>query len=132
MGRERRIFERFPLNIEGALFLCRGRNGEKFCGPVSCRLHDLSKKGAGLVTTRIIIDNHHLFFAALESDTIILHIEFALPGAEEGSGTEITIPVRPVWFDRLIDEEQKPFKMGIEFFERLNDQQFQRIRQLGR
>lgn len=132
MSRERRIFERFRLDLEGALFLCRGKKGEKICTPIICRLQDFSKKGACLVTNRILVDHHHLFFTALESDKFFLHLEFACPGEENTEAETYTIPVRPVWFDRLVDEEHKPFKMGIEFFEKMGEEQFQRIRRLSR
>ncbi|MFH1216911.1 MAG: PilZ domain-containing protein [Pseudomonadota bacterium] len=131
MSRERRIFERFRLDIAGSLYLCQGRYGEKLCRPISCRVQDFSQKGACVVTNLIIVDSRHLFFAALESDKFFLHLEFTFKADGQTEAETFTLPVRPVWFDRLIDEEQKPFKIGIEFFKKMDEEQFQRIRNLA-
>jgi len=125
MGMERRIFQRFPLKLNGSLFLCKGRGGEKLSRPVSCRVVDLSRKGAGILSWQIMVDNHHLFFASLGSERLILHLSI---GSEDTDEPPITLAVRPLWFDRILFEEQQPFKMGIEFVEKIAEEDFRRLK----
>ncbi len=117
MGFEKRSFKRFPVELNGILYLCRGVNGDKISQPVSCRVYDLSRSGTGLFTSRVLVGNHHLFFAALESDEIILHLEISLV---QDNGTEkLSLPMRPVWFDRVLDKEHKPFKIRAVFYQKI-------------
>lgn len=129
MAMERRIFQRHPLAMDGLLYLCRGVNGDRLSRPVKCSITDLSRKGAGLITPQIIVDNHHLFFAALESDQHILHLEIE---AGDDNTAPITIPVRPLWFDRLLHDDQKPFKIGIAFFAKISEENYQFIKSRSR
>ncbi|MFZ5760112.1 MAG: PilZ domain-containing protein [Thermodesulfobacteriota bacterium] len=128
MGIERRLFTRHHLNIPGSLFLCRGQGGDRISRPTPCRLRDLSRKGAGLLTHRVIVDNLHLFFAPLESTQIVLYLSLILPDGQE----ECTVATRPVWFDRRIDDEGQPFAMGIEFFEEMDGKLLERLRRSDR
>jgi len=93
--------------------------------PVSCRVVDLSRKGAGILTKQIIVDNHHLFFASLESEQLLLHLSI---GSEDTDAPPITLIVRPLWFDRILFEDQQPFKMGIKFLEKMAEEDFQRLK----
>jgi len=128
MGMERRIFQRFPLALNGSLFLCQGRNGSRLSRPLSCRVVDLSRRGAGILTWQIIVDNHHLFFASLESDQLILHLAINPKNTDE---PPITLAVRPLWFDRILHEEQQPFQMGVEFFEKIAEEDFRRLKKVA-
>lgn len=125
MGMERRIFQRFPLTLNGQLFLCQGKGGERRSRPVSCRVIDLSRRGGGILIWQIIVDNQHLFFAPLESEQLILHLAI---GQEEADTPPITLAVRPLWFDRILFEEQQPFKIGIEFLEKIAEKDFRLLK----
>ena len=127
MNRQRRIFQRFTGKLPGSLYLSLGRHGSRLGRPVRCQVADLSRKGAGILASQIISDSHHLFFAALESDKHVLHLEIECTGAQ-GETEIITLPVRPVWFDRVLLEEQQPFLMGVEFYEKISRDLFHRLR----
>ena len=127
MGKERRIFHRLPRALNASLFVCQERGGEKLSRPVNCQIVDLSKKGAGLIIRQIIIDNLHLFFGPLESDQLILHLAIEPVNGDE---SPYILAGRPVWFDRILFEEQQPFKMGIEFFEKIEEDDFRRLKKL--
>jgi hypothetical protein len=132
MDRQRRIFQRFTGKLPGSLYLCLGRNGSRLGRPIRCHVADLSRKGAGIFASQIISDSHHLFFAALESDKHILHLDIECTGSQ-GETEIITLPVRPIWFDRvLLLEEQQPFVLGVEFYEKLSRDLFQRLHDLCR
>ena len=127
MGKERRIFNRVPLELNGSLFLSQEKDGEKLSRPVNCRIVNLSKKGAGIIIRQIIVDNLHLFFGPLESDELILHLAIG-----QGNGeAAMTLAGRPLWFDRILFEEQQPFKMGIEFLEKIGEDDYRRLKKLA-
>ncbi|MBU4260765.1 MAG: hypothetical protein KKC76_02655 [Proteobacteria bacterium] len=125
---ERRIFQRFSLALNGSLFLCQAQGGERLSRPVNCQVVDLSKRGAGLIIWQIIVDNLHLFFGPLESNQLILHLTIDQQGTE---APPLNLTVRPLWFNRILFEEQQPFKMGIEFFEKIGEDDFRRLKKLA-
>ena len=129
MAMERRIFQRFPLALNGSLFLCRAKSGERLSRPVNCQVVDLSKRGAGLIIWQIIVDNLHLFFGPLESDQLILHLTIDQQATE---AQPITLAIRPLWFNRILLEEQQPFKMGVEFCEKIGEDEFRRLKKPAR
>ncbi len=114
MINERRKFNRVPVQISASLSLRRNKTGEIISTPVQCRLFDISKSGAGIYLSQVMVNSHHLFFDALESDDCTLFLEI-----------DTLLPVRPVWFDRELDKEDNPFKMGLEFREKLSSEKFQ-------
>ncbi|RJX29860.1 MAG: hypothetical protein C4531_10035 [Desulfurivibrio sp.] len=128
MGMERRIFQRFPLELSGSLFLCQGENGERLSRPVNCRVVALSRKGAGLIIRQIMVDSLHLFFGPLESKQLILYLAIEPANAAEPG---LTLAVRPVWFNRILFEDQQPFKMGIEFLKKIAEDDFRRLKKLA-
>jgi hypothetical protein len=125
MGMERRLLQRYPLMLNGSLFLCQGKGGPRLSRPISCRVVDLSRRGGGVLIWQIIVDNHHLFFAPLESEQFILHLVI---GQEEADTPAITLAVRPLWFDRILFEDQQPFKIGIEFLEKIAEKDFRLLK----
>jgi len=128
MDRQRRIFQRFTGKLAGSLYLCLGRNGSRLGRPVRCHVADLSRKGAGIFASQVISDSRHLFFDALESDKHVLHLDIECTGGQ-GETEIITLPVRPVWFDRvLLLEEPQSFVLGVEFYEKLSRDLFHRLR----
>ncbi len=127
MGKERRKFSRYNLEFNGSLYLCDGQDGPRKSDSIKCQVVDLSRQGAGIITSQIIIDNQHFFFAALDSDDTILHLEINVSEDNTNSDT-ITYAVRPVWFDRVMDQEPKPFKMGVEFFDKISNGDIGRIK----
>lgn len=107
-----------------SLVLRQGPGGPVLAGPSPGRLVNISALGASLRISRIFTDNHHLFYAPQENPAHILYLEFIL--AEEAGGS-IPVPVRPVWFDRLAEEETAPFVMGVEFLFSEGDEQLRRL-----
>ena len=123
MGREKRQSKRHSIVFNATLYLCEGHNGPPKSKPIHCQIINLSRHGAGLITSQIIVDNQHLFFASLDSDDSILHLQLEIPKSDDSSAS-LTLAVRPVWFDRILDREPKPFKIGVEFFEKISNDDF--------
>jgi len=121
MGRERRKFTRYNIDYNGSLYLCNGQNGTRKSDSIKCQVVDLSRHGAGIITSQTIIDNQHFFLAALESDDTILHLEIDV-STDNINSDALTFAVRPVWFDRVMDKEPKPFMMGVEFFDKISNE----------
>lgn len=122
MEKERRRFKRFSVERSGTLHLCRGVQGEKLSRPVTCQIVNLSRHGACLLISRVIMDNYHLFFSPLESEEYILHLDVKLN--EESQDESLFLPMKPVCFDRILNEDHKPFKIGVEFIKKLSDEEF--------
>ncbi len=119
MGREKRKFTRHTLEFNASLYLSEGQDGPAKSKSINCQIVDISRQGAGIITSQIIVDNQHLFFAALESENSILQLKIEVAKSESNLGS-LTFAVRPVWFDRVLDREPKPFKLGLEFFEKMS------------
>jgi len=112
------------------LVLRRGQHGPIMAGPSYGALIDVSLCGAGLAVEQIRIDNCHLFYSPQDNSAQILHLEVSL-SLEEG-GEVLSIPVRPVRFDRFLDEEAvaKPFHVGVEFLPGPGDEHVCRLYEL--
>lgn len=123
MGIEKRQFTRHAIDFNASLYLSKGENGSQKSKSINCQIVDISRLGVGIITSQIIVDNQHLFFDALESDNVILHLEIKIPESSDNSDP-LTFAVRPVWFDRVLDREPKPFKMGVEFFKKISNDDF--------
>ena len=61
----------------------------------------------------MLIGDRHLFYAALDSDTICIAIVF--PPTDDDPEKITTLLARPVWFDRDMEDSAMPFKMGVQF-----------------
>lgn len=120
MSKERRWFKRYTLELSGLVSLNQGENGPRLSREVDCRIVDFSRQGAGIRVSEVIIDKYHLFFAALESEDIVLHLDIELQN--NGSPRLFSVNAQPVWFDRVLDSTStKPFKMGVRFFKDLSE-----------
>ncbi len=95
------------------LFLYDKSNKSQLTVGVPALLLNLSKHGAGLKCSQVLIDGNHLFYAALDSDTIFLNIVFR-PLADTDEEI-MTLLARPVWLNRDMEDRDMPFSMGVQF-----------------
>ncbi|MBU0663341.1 MAG: hypothetical protein KJ990_02235 [Proteobacteria bacterium] len=98
-----------PQDVE--LFLYNRDNDSPLTGRVAAWLSDLSKDGAGLKFSKALIDGQHLFYAALDSDTIFIVIVFR--PTDDDTENITTLLARPIWFDRDMEDSVRPFRMGV-------------------
>lgn len=111
--KSRRKYPRTSTQQDVDLYLYNKSNDSQLTGRVTALLLDLSKQGARLEFCQVLIDGRHLFYAALDSDTICIAIVF--PPTDDDPEKITTLLARPVWFDRDMEDSAMPFKMGVQF-----------------
>lgn len=122
--KERRHAPRVAGDPAVRLVLCDGPRGTVIAGPASGRLNDISSLGARIRIAKIFTDTCHLFYDPRDNPAHVLYLEFILA---EDTDTNIPIPVQPVWFDRIEDEEIYPFAMGVKFLFSADDDELRRL-----
>jgi hypothetical protein len=112
MEKEQRRIQRYEHGLPIRLSLRDGPAGHILAGPVSGSLTNISASGAGITITKVFIDNHHLFYSSQDNPENILYLDLDLSDNEDKF---VSIPVRPVWLDRIQSSTQNDFAMGLEF-----------------
>lgn len=122
MTKEQQREERYPGQGKAGLFLvdrnAQAANPERLHG----QLLDISCNGVSLALEAVITDRKHLAYAPMESDQFKLHIVFYL------EDNELIIPVHTTWFDKKLNEEKLPFRIGMEFVTPITSDQLKKIR----
>lgn len=124
---ELRKEERQPSNLKVGVFLSQGKNGPTLSPPFWGKLISISRQGAGVAIDKIMFDRTHLALGPMSSDTLQLNI---ILSSDEDVDTPLTLPVKPVWFDKKSDDSMPPFRIGIEFLELLTSKQLQQANRL--
>lgn len=119
--------DRFSAELAVALVLRRRGEGGDICNPLPAEIVDISKYGARLFMDRIRVDAFHLFYTPRDQANCAIFLEGTPASAESFS-----VPVWPVWFDRLLLEEARPFQMGVEFLLHPHDDQVETLLRLAR
>lgn len=106
-----------------------GKDGPILAGPVVGFINDVSVYGVRFTVPLIRIGAYHLFYACHDNPSLVIHIE--MDDNPDECDKRLSIPVRPVWFDRILhDEDQfKPFQLGAEF---LVDPENDLIKKMGK
>jgi hypothetical protein len=108
---EKRREGRFACDLSVTVQLREGSNGPVLAGPAPGRLHDISSYGASLIVPQIRFGKHHLFYSSRDQlPDQLLFIDVSAPDDET-----LSIPVRPIGFDRVLCDETMPFQIGVEF-----------------
>ena len=103
--------KRFPDYLPVILHAKHGPSGTLLAGPFHGHLINISRHGACILLSQVMVDRFHVFHSTREDDNRLLVLDFDLPAAE---GTK-SLPARPIWFDRFIHARIKAFKMGLDF-----------------
>jgi len=125
--KERRRAVRLSGDIPAALVLRHGCQGEIIAGPSPGEILDVSVCGAGLSIEQIRVESYHLFYTPQDKPGYVLHLQVEPPPEDESGIETISIPVRPMRFDRVLgdENEHKPFYVGVEFLLEPDDEQVQ-------
>ena len=116
MAIERRLAKRYKTEEKVRLFLRDKAGSQRLTEPVAANLVDISQTGAGIRLAQVVVDRNHIFYAALELPDKVLCLEFPLITSE--ADEPFIIPVRPIWLDRDLEDQQSPFRIGVEFMEK--------------
>lgn len=121
--KERRRSARIGGRMSAALVLRQGRHGDSVAEPSPGEIIDISLYGAGVCVDQIRVGSAHLFYSPQDNPSHVLHLEVEPPPDEDGAFEPISIPVRPVRFDRVLEDENapKPFHIGVEFLSDASD-----------
>lgn len=113
----RRKYPRISTQQDVDLYLYNRNDDSQLTGLVPALLVDLTKQGAGLKFPQVLIDGRHLFYAALDSDTLLIALAFRPTDNDPENRT--TLLARPVWFDRDMADSAMPFRMGVQFIDQI-------------
>lgn len=111
--KSRRQHSRMSTSQDVDLYLYNRSKNSQLTGRVTALLLDLSRQGAGLRLSQVLVDGKHLCYAALDSGTVFIAIVFR--PIDNDSEKITTLLARPVWFDRDMDDGAMPFRMGVQF-----------------
>jgi len=112
MEKEQRRIQRYEQGLPIRLSLRDGPAGNLLAGPIPGNLNNISASGAGITIAKVFVDNHHLFYAPQDNTEYTLCLDLDL---SEDKDKVVSIPVRPVWLDRIQSSMQNDFTMGVEF-----------------
>lgn len=125
---DKRREDRFGAELSVAMVLRRRGEDGILCEPLSAEIVDISKYGARLFMDHVRVDVFHLFYTPRDQANCALFLETTSAGSETFS-----VPVWPTWFDRLLlDNDAKPFQMGVEFLLHPHDEQVDKLLKLAR
>ncbi len=114
---ERRLAKRYATEEKVNLFLRDAADSQRLTETVEANLIDISLHGAGIRLLQVVIDGNHIFYAPLDSPDKVLCLEFPLITTDDGD--PFVIPTRPVWLDRCLEDSKAPFRIRVEFLEKL-------------
>ncbi|HBI15645.1 MAG TPA: hypothetical protein DDY20_09060 [Desulfobulbaceae bacterium] len=97
-------------------------------GPFSGRIVDISRHGACLLMTQVMLGGYHVFHSTMENDSRILQIQINIPP----DLVNITLPSLPVWIKPYDLDEIKAFRLGVNFLVDPEGEQMQRLEQVMR
>jgi len=93
-------------------------------GPVEGEVKDFSPMGLALSLANIMIDQYHLFFTCQDNPSHVMRIIFTLPNEPE---VIMSVPARPVWYDRDRKSEEKKVLIGVEFLLKPKDKVIKKL-----
>ena len=95
-------------------------------GPFSGRIIDISRHGACLLMTQVLLKTYHVFHSTLENDAHRLHLHINIPP----DLVNFTLPAKPVWLRPFVLDDIKVFRMGVEFLLSPDGEQVQRLERI--
>jgi len=121
----RRKYPRIQIEQDVDLRLHDLSGESRLTGRASARLVDLSRQGAGLKFSQVLIDGRHLFYTALDSATMV--IEIAFRPTNDAPEEMPPLLAHPVWLDRDMEDSATPFRMGVQFIDEIPSAVFSRL-----
>lgn len=111
-GLWRRLHPRQETDIPVFLGLTTQNKAGEGTTHLTATMINCAPGGCCVVLTSPMLKGEHIFFKALNSDSICIHL---LPQSTREAGAGIL--TRPVWMDSCVFREQQAFKIGLQFLE---------------
>lgn len=114
MGREKRRSLRIEISLPIRLMV-RGGEEDAILAMGDGRISDISRHGLRLTAPQAKIGQWHLFYSFHQGAEEDLRLEACSNCESAEDLPDFRLPMRPVWFDRLLTHPDKPFQLGMEF-----------------
>ncbi len=117
MGREQRRSPRVEIGLAVCIIIRDNSSGATLA-EAGGLINDISRHGLRLTVPQAKVGEYHLFYGFHDNEGQTIH----LTARDEAGGDELprfSMPVHPVWFDRMLTQPDKPFQLGMEFLEEL-------------
>jgi len=124
LRRSKRFTDFLPISVSAR----SGLKSTTIAGPFSGRIIDISRHGACLLMTQVVIQSYHVYHSTKEDDSSFLELHINLPPDLVG----FAIPARPVWFSDFNIEDIQAFRMGVDFLISPNGEKMKRLERIMR
>ena len=124
LRRSRRYNDFLPISVSAL----SGVHKTTIAGPFSGRIIDISRHGACLLMTQVILKTYHVYHSTKADDSNFLQLNINIPP----DLVNFSIPALPVWLRPFDIEEIKAFRMGVEFLISPDGAQMKRLESVMR
>ncbi len=119
LRRSKRYTDFLPISVSAM----SGVTNSTIAGPFSGRIVDISKNGACLLMTQVLLKTFHIYHSTREDDSSFLQLLINLPPEL----VDFIIPARPVWLRPFDIEDIKAYRMGVDFLINPDGEQMERL-----
>ena len=124
LRRSKRYNDFLPISVSAM----SGLDKKIVAGPYSGRIIDISRHGACLLMTQVILRTYHVYHSTRENDSRFLQLQINIPP----DLVNFTIPALPGWSKPFDLDEIKAFRMGVDFLISPESEQMLRLEQVMR
>lgn len=121
--RRSKRYDRFlPISV----LAMDGEGNTTKAGPFPCRIINISRHGACLLMSQVMVNSYHLFHSTKENDTFFLQLTINV----QPEIKDYKIPSRPVWMDIFEEGDIRAFRIGVEFMVNPDCEQMKSLEQV--
>lgn len=119
LRRSKRYTDFLPISVSAM----SGVSNSSIAGPFSGRIIDISRHGACLLMTQVLLKTYHVYHSTRDDDSSFLQLHINLPP----NLNNFIIPARPVWLVPFDMEDIKAYRMGVDFMLSPDGEQMKRL-----
>ncbi|HHO48733.1 MAG TPA: PilZ domain-containing protein [Desulfobacteraceae bacterium] len=119
LRRSKRFADFLPITVSAV----SGSDDKVVAGPFSGRIIDISRHGACLLMTQVLLKTFHIFHSTLKQESNYLLLRINIPP----DLVNFSMPAMPVWMGPYVLDEIKVYRMGVEFLTGPEGEQMQRL-----
>lgn len=124
LRRSKRYTDFLPISVSAV----SGVDNSLVAGPFSGRIIDISRHGACLLMTQVLLKSFHIFHSTKDDDSLFVQLNINIPP----DLINFTIPARPVWLTPFDLEDIKAYRLGVEFMISPEGEQMKRLEEVMR